>query len=173
MGRPSVTIISRLGVETVPGTAAPANRFLPTITLDPKLKRETKQFRAQGGKYQTASVRHKQFGLGNFNGILDYNSIIYILNGLTVPVTSPTSVAASTAKEWAFLPSSRQLDNPKTFTIEKGDAVAADLWTYCQLSSLTVDWGQDDLKLSGNLFAQTMTPNVVQGGSANQIDTIT
>ncbi len=174
MGRPSVTIVSRIGVETTKGTAAPANRFLPTISFNPKVKRETKQFRAQGNKYNTSSVKHKQSGDGTFDGVLDYNSIVYLLNGLVVPVSSPTGPVSgsTTAYQWDFIPSSRQLDNPKTFTIEKGDAIAADRYTYGQMSSLTVDWGQDDLKMQGNLIAQTCTPNVVQGSGSNEIETI-
>lgn len=168
--RPSVTIVSQLGVEVTPGTAVAANRFLPTYSLLPKLKRETKQFRSQGSKYQTTSVRHKQMADGGFEGVLDYNSFVYVLNGLTVPVATPAAISGSTTgKKWAFRPVSRALDNPKTFTVERGDSVAGDQFSYCQLTSLTVDWGQDDLKVSGNLFARTQTPGVTMTASPTSI----
>src|SRR5882672_2251604 len=174
MGRPDVIIVSQIGMETVPGTAVPANRFLPTVHFWPKLKRETKQFRAGGDKYDTSSVRSKQHAEGVFDGFLDYNSFIYILNGLTVPVTSPTTPSGSTtARKWSYLPLSRQLDNPKTYTIEVGDATAVDQYAYGQLTSLTVQLGQDELKYNGNLIAQTMTPNLTQTNTLNEIRTIT
>ena len=166
MGRPSVNIVSQIGGEVTPGTAVAANRFIPTISWLPKLKIDSKQFRAQGSKYNTTSVHHRKHSEGTFDGVLDYNSIIYVLNGLTVPVTTPAAVAGSTtAKKWAYRPLSRQLDNPKTYTIEVGDAVAVDKYAYGQLTSLTTAWGQDDLKISGGLIAQTMVPNQTQTGS--------
>lgn len=172
--RPDVTIVSYLGREITKGTAVPANRHLPTISLAPKLKVETKQFRAGGSKYETASVKHKQSSDGGYDGILDYNSFIYILNGLTVPVVTPAAVAGSTsAKLWSYRPLSRQVDNPHAYTIEVGDGVAADQFAYSQFSSLTANLGQDDMKINGNLFARTMVPNITQGGAANEIQRIT
>src|SRR2546428_505357 len=101
--RPDVIITSQIGVESTPGTPVAANRFLPTVSFMPKLKRETKQFRAQGDKYQTSSVKHKQHAEGTYDGILDYNSFIYILNGLTVPVSTPAAITGSTTgKKWAY-----------------------------------------------------------------------
>jgi len=170
MGRPSVTIVSQFGVETTPGTSVAANRFVPTISWMPKLKIENKEFRAQGNKYNTTSVHHRKHADGTFEGVLDYNSIIYVLNGLVAPVTVPAAVAGSTtAKKWAFRPLSRQLDNPKTYTFEVGDAIAVDKYAYGQLTSLTTAWGQDDVKISGGLIAQTMVPNQTQTGGATSI----
>lgn len=160
MGRGSVSIVSQIGTETTSGTAVPANRFLPTISFNPKLRRETKQFTGQGSKYPTSSVKHKQYADGSYDGVLDYNSFIYLLNGLTVPVTTPAAVVGSTTgKLWRYLPNSRAIDTPKTYTIESGDDVAADQYAYCQLTSLNASLGQDDNKVSGNLFARTMVPN--------------
>src|SRR5215831_4355742 len=111
MGRPWVDIVSQIGIEVTSGTAVPANRFLPTFSFNPKLKRETKQFRAQGNKYTTSSVRHRQASDGNYDGVMDYNSLIYVLNGLLPPVTTPASVTGSTtAKKWSFRPIARGLD---------------------------------------------------------------
>lgn len=172
-GRPSVDIVSLFGREITPGTAVPANRLLPTVSFNPKLKRETKQFRAQGKKYNTSSVRHKQHADGNFDGILDYNSFPYILNGLVSPIAVPSAISGSTTgKLWYYQPKSRYQDNPHTYTFEVGDETAVDRYAYGQLSSLTAALGQDDMKISGNLFARTMTPNLSPGGSANEIQTI-
>lgn len=171
-GRPDVDIVSQLGVESVHGTAVPASRFLPTISLMPKLKRETKQFRAQGRKYTTSSVRHKQHAEGTYDGVLDYNSILYVLSGLTVPA-SPAAVAGSTsARLWSYRPLTRHQDDPLTYTIEVGDETAVDRFDYCQFSSMNVALGQDDAKISGNLIARTMTPNLTQTDLLNEIQTL-
>lgn len=170
MGRPNVDIVSQIGLETTSGTAVPATRFLPTISFMPKLKRETKQFKAQGSKYSTSSVVHKKSGEGTYEGVLDYNSLIYIMNGLVVPVTTPAAIVGSTTgKLWAFLPLSRALDNPKTYTIEKGDNVAVDTYAYGQLTSLNVSLTQDDAKVSGGLIARTMVPNGTQTATPTEI----
>jgi hypothetical protein len=80
---------------------------------------------------------------------------------LVVPVTTPAAVAGSTtAKEWNFLPVSRALDNPKTFTIEVGDASAADRFVYGQLTTFTADLSQDEMKVSGNLIARAQSANI-------------
>jgi hypothetical protein len=169
--RASVVIVSQIGFETTPGVGGSANRFLPTISFLPKLKRETKQFRAQGSKYNTSSVRHKQSSDGTFDGVLDYNSLPYLLQCLTVPVTTPSGPLSgtTTAYRYQYNPLSRQLDNPKTLVCEVGDASKVDLYRYTQPTSLTIAWGQDDLKISGNLIARTMVPNQTQTGTLNEI----
>jgi len=170
-GRPDVTITSQFGVETTPGTPVAANRLLPTISFTPKIKRDTKQFRAQGNKYNTTSHKAKQYAEGGYDGILDYNSIIYILNGLTVPVTSPAAIVGSTSgKKWSYAPVSRALDNPKTYTFEVGGPTElgtnlVEQYAYGQLTSLTLDLNQDDLKLSGNMICQTAVANFTQTAS--------
>jgi hypothetical protein len=157
MGRADVIIVSQFGVETAPGVAVPANKIFPTVSLMPKLRRNTKQFRAQGDKYNTSSVKTTQYAEGTYDGVLDYNSLIYVLAGL-FPVPTPTAIPLSTTgKKWDFLPLTRQLDNPKTYTIEVGDATSVDKYANCQFTSLTIQWGQEDMKINGDLLGQTMT----------------
>lgn len=166
--RPDVTIVSQIGRETIPGTAVPADRFLPTFSFMPHLKRVTKQFRAGGSKYETASVRHTQHAEGSYDGILDYNSLMYILNGLTVPTTAPAAIAVSTGFLWQWRPLVRQLDNPHSYTIEVGDSIAVDQFANCRPSSMTVQLNQSDNKVSGNLLAQTMKTEQTQTATLNE-----
>jgi len=167
--RPLVSIITQLGVEVTPGTAVAANRIIRSLSFMPKLRRETKPFRPRGYKFATLSTPHKVWGEGNYEGVGCYNGILYVCSGL-LPHPTPTAVGASAAKKWTYIPNTRQEDDTrKTYTFEVGSAVTVDKFAFGQLASMEFSLTQDDVAISGNLFARKPVFNQVQTVSPTEI----
>lgn len=165
----AVDITTQLGLESTPGTAVAANRFLPTISWMLKPRLGTQNFRARGSKVMTAKAQHKKWGEGSFEGVLDYNSICYILSGL---FNNAAAVQQGTSGGYlrTYQPGVRTADTGrKTFTFEKGTASQAEKYAFGQLKSATIEATQDEAKVSGNLVAQYPTFNVTQTASPTSI----
>ena len=81
MNRSGVNRKTLIGVESTPGTAVAANRYTPTLSWNLNRERDTKTFKAQGSKTPSAHVLHKQMAKGSVEGILDYNSAMYLFDG--------------------------------------------------------------------------------------------
>lgn len=123
-GRATVNRQVQIGVETTPGTAVAANKSLPSLSLTLTRTLETKTFRSQGYKPNTASQILKDFGSGTMSGPLNYTEIIYPLNSMvTGVITTPGGGTAS--RDHTFTPAGIGADAFKTFTIQEGDAAAA------------------------------------------------
>lgn len=159
MERSGVGIVSQLGVETTPGTAVAANKILPDIdfNLSPKYVNDT--HRAQGSRVPTAFARNKMWAAGDFGGKLDYNTINYVLDGL-FPAAAPSQIGSIQAYTRNYTPGVFSADSTrKTFTVQKGDATAADQFPFVQLQSFSLEASQDSFDIKGNAVAQYPTLN--------------
>lgn len=169
MIRPNVTITTQLGVEVTPGTGVAANRIIRALNFMPRLRRDVKPFRPRGKKFSTLTTIGKEWGEGSYDGKGCYNALLYVLAGF-LPIPTPTAVGASAAKRWTFQPSSSQEDSTrKTYTFEVGSNVAVDKFTFGQLASCQLNLTQDDVDVTGNLFARKPTYNQVQTASPTEI----
>lgn len=157
MERPSVGIVSQIGFETTPGTAVAANKLLKSVSFNPKIKQTNQKFRAQGYRMNTVLARHKNWGEGDYNGVLDYNQTNYIFESLFGAATP--SLAATGAYQRDWIPGTKTADNPRTLTIQKGDATAADIYPFGVITSFSMEATQEDFNIKGNLLAQAPTLN--------------
>jgi hypothetical protein len=166
MTRANVDQVVQLGVETVPGTLVPATRRIPGISFDIKAVIETQKHRAKGSNVTTASAIHKLWANGPYNGIVDYNSIVYILSGLCGLIgAAPVQIGATAGWTWDFNPVSTGPDPfPKTYSLEKGDDEAAQFLAHLVFQSFGIEINNNTLTMSGNLFGrfpaddETLTP---------------
>jgi hypothetical protein len=168
--RPAVNIINQLGVETVKGTAVPAIRKMTelSISLTPEL--QTKFFRAAGYKVDTTGVNQREWTKGKYDGVLSYNSIIYILESMFGSAAG--GVATGSGFTWQYDPlSTGQNPNNKTFSIEHGDSIAVQKAAYAILNSCSFDFGTDDVKVSGEVLAQTLGAGAITTASVTEIAT--
>lgn len=167
--RGAVNYVSQFGVETVNGTLVPANRFTPTLSWMLARETEIKKFRARGNKVDSTHVVHKRMAKGAVEGVLDYNSIPYVLSGL---FNDPTAVqiAALTAYTREYIPGIRTADGTrKTYSVERGDATAAEKYAFVQPMNLNIESGQDEFTVKSDLMSRfpvdnstlTATPTVV------------
>lgn len=160
MLRSGVDIVNQIGAETTPGTAVAANRFLPTLNFNPKRDIQTKNFRGAGSKVTTSKSQGKKMSNGDYDGVLDYNSIVYILAGLFPFTVQP--IGTSGGHQWTFICGARASDlGRKTYTIEVGDATAATRYAFAQLTSFGLNATQDDFSIKGNLIARYPEDNLV------------
>jgi len=157
--RSGVDQVIQIGVEVTPGTAVPANRYLPTLNFNPRREIETKNFRGRGSKITTSKSQGKKMAKGDYDGVMDYNSIVYALAGLFPFTVAP--IGASGGHQWIFTPGVRTSDVArKTYTTELGDSVAGEKYAYTQLTSFGFEATQDDFTVKGNLIARYPTDGI-------------
>jgi hypothetical protein len=144
----------QLGVETTPGTQVAANRKVPNLDIqwNPELQHET--FRPPGQKYDTSAVVHGALMRGTYMGAGCFNSIVYALAGL-IGATITTPGGGTNSRNWAFVPVASGRDtNQKTYTVERGDAAAAQVSTFTQISSFKLEASRQSVKYNGNVFGR-------------------
>lgn len=170
--RPSVDIITQLGVETTPGTEVDATKALTALNIEFSPELEMQFARAQGKRLMTSGVKNKAWGSGSFSGIASYIELALLLEGLlgrTAAVENPVSGVA-TAYRRVF--DSNITTNQKSFTAERGDLTAAMVATYLQFSSLEAQFTRDGVNVNGNLFCRE--PNVSGALTLrNEVQTLT
>lgn len=155
MSRNSVDRVVQIGVETTKGTAVAANKLLSATSFDLNVEIESKEVESQGIKYATDVMVHKVFGKGSFEGPLSYTEFLYQLAMLYGTGTKTTPGGATNARQWAITPNARGADDYKTFTIEEGDAQAANVMSYVAATDLDIDFGEPEIKVKGNILGKT------------------
>jgi hypothetical protein len=175
MTRASVDQVVQLGVEYTSGTRMAATRRLPGLNFSLTPQAETQRFRGKGYNIDTTSVIHKLWQTGTYDGILDYNQIVYPLSGLIGLVgTGPVVIGATAGYTWDFNPVSTGADPyPKTFSLEEGDAEAAQVSTFLKFNSLNIDWTNDSLTFSGNAYSRIPTDSLTLTALTDEEQTIT
>lgn len=155
--RAAVDTILQIGVEHDYGVRVAATRRLPGVNISLNPQAEFQLFRARGFNVPTSSVTQKLWANGTWNGIADYNQVIYPLSGLIGIVGSaPTTPGGATnARRWYYAPVSSGADPfPKSFTIEEGDSDAVQVGEGLKFSSFGLEWTNDASNMTGNLFAR-------------------
>lgn len=155
--RAAVDTILQIGVEHDYGVRMAATRRLPGVNISLNPQAEFQLFRARGFNIPTTSVPQKLWANGTWNGVADYNQVIYPLSGLIGLIgAGPTTPGGATnARSWLFAPVSSGADaNPKSFTIEEGDSDAVQVGEGLKFSSFGLEWTNDASNMNGNLFAR-------------------
>lgn len=165
MARPATNIVNQLGVETVYGTGVNAAKKLVSTGFDFSPEAQTRWFRRPGSKYLTSGVKNREWTLGSFNGILSFNEIVYILAGLFGHGTV-TQIGATGAYTWPIAPNPASADSWKSYTLQKGDAAAAEEVNGGAFRSLTIDFAEESIDISGDLIGRTIDDTV-------SLDTVT
>lgn len=161
MLRGGVGIVSQFGTETIPGTSVPANRFTPTLNWILARTIEPKTFRSRGSRVPTSHVHHKKMAGGNVEGVLDYNSIMYILSGL-FPHPIRTQIGAIGAFQGIWTPGLRTQDaSRKTYTVEIGDDDEVEEYSFVQLKGLDIESGQDDFTIKSDAIARYPVEDII------------
>jgi len=135
-GRGSVNRQIQIGVETTPGTAVPANKLLPSMSLVLSPEIDNKEYRAQGFKLSTANKIIHFDGGAALTGPLNYSEIVYLLNTLVLGVIT-TPGGGTLSRKHKFSPTATGTDAFKTLTVQEGDSTAAIQMAY----GLLVDFG--------------------------------
>lgn len=162
MGRATVNRQVQIGVETTPGTAVPANKSLPSLSLTLTRALETKEFRSQGFKPATATQIVKDYGTGTASGPLNYTEIIYILNSMVTGVIT-TPGGGTTSRDHTFTPAAIGADAFKTFTIQEGDTTAATQLANGIFGEFGVTTDLSTAEISGTILGTSPTTATLTG----------
>jgi len=164
-----VNVTSQLGVETVLGTPVAANRILRSLSFMPTFERETSFFTPRGHRYPTAQLIQKEHGVGTYEGIMCYNSLLYVLCSVFA-APSPAAIGAATlAKKWSGTASTSGNEAGKSYTFETGDATAVDKYPAGLLTTLTLGLDQSEAKVNGDLITRKPTFNASQTATPTSI----
>lgn len=162
MGRATVNRQVQIGVETTPGTAVPANKSLPSLSLTLTRALETKEFRSQGFKPVTARQIIKDYGTGSVSGPLNYTEIIYILNSMVTGVIT-TPGGGTTSRDHTFTPAAIGADAFKTFTIQEGDTTAGTQMANGIFGEFGVTTDLSTAEISGTILGTSPTTASLTG----------
>lgn len=160
--RSSVFEICQIGKESAPGTAVAATKRLGSIKITPEPKVDVKTFSPDGFKYPLVAQVGQDWTDFGYDGVPDYNEMIYILSSL-LGVVSPTG--ASTAKTWAITPDTDGPDTMAAFTMESGSSVRGARWAHGMFTSLEFKLTRKEAKVSGKGVGQKYTDAFSMTGS--------
>jgi hypothetical protein len=161
--RQTVTQRQQIGVEATPGTDVPATRRLGSMSINMGVASESSMFRPRGTKFATVQALNQEWTEGDLEGQPTYDEVIYPLAGAVgAPVTSQIMDAATPtgAYQHVFTPSSSELDSPKTFTLEQGDATQAEQITHLLITAFGLDVSRSEVSLSGSAFGRSVEKGI-------------
>ncbi len=148
--------VVQLADEVTPGTAETSGfRRLPGLTFRFTPERMVEPIRGSGYKSTTTVVDNGGWATGSYDGPVDFNEIIWPLNGLVGgAITTPGG--ATNTRRHTFTPAATGRDTAqKTFTCEMGDQDAAQLATFLQFRSWQLDVQRRGLsRQTGSLFSR-------------------
>ncbi|MDQ3906843.1 MAG: hypothetical protein M3268_00705 [Acidobacteriota bacterium] len=151
--RGTVNQVVQVGKQSAAGSAVAGNKLLPGISFRFSPERVKENFRATGFKNTTQTVDNGGWATGSYEGPVDYNQLVWPLEGL---IGSTGATGSGVAKTWPFLPLAAGADaNSKLYTVELGDSAAAQQYVDVQFRSfqLAVSKRQGS-RMSGNVFSQ-------------------
>jgi len=150
--------VSQIGLEATPGTAVAATRRLGSLSMSPSIQAETEAFRPEGLKFPTVMVLNREWAEMDVEGTPTFEEVIIPLSG-AVDVATVTQVldgaTPTTAYEWSFTPESLVADDPKTFTLERGQAgVQAERFSHVLFQSFGLEVARSGVSLSASAIGR-------------------
>ncbi|TLN01392.1 hypothetical protein FDZ74_15870, partial [bacterium] len=138
----------QIGIQTVAGTAVPANKKLLASSVTPGVGLEADSFRPDGNKYPSFVTLNKDWSTVDIKGKNTYNEVLYLLSSLlSEPI--PTQQGATTAYKWIFGSNISAEDPGKLLTVEQGDANSAWRAKDVRVSGLTFTFNRKEVSISG------------------------
>jgi len=155
----------QIGVEVTPGTGVAANKRLPSLSIEPSPKVETKAFRAMGNKFPSLVIPAKELVNAKLSGPATYDEIVYLLSSL-LSYSAPVQQGATAAYKWTHAPLINQADTIKTFTVEQGGAVRAHKFVHGLVTGLSLEFSPGGVELSGDMIGKALQDNVSMSTNA-------
>lgn len=175
MSRAAVNQTWQIGRETTPGAVTPANKALLAYAFEPAPVIETNQHRRGGYKVPTATQLISERMGADFEGILDYRNIVYVLSSLFGPATisQPDAVQSPSVYKWTWSLDGKKKIAPVTYTTEWGEAGAGNgnRFTYGVFSAAEIEIGRaSENTISGEMIGQELTTGVALTAAPAEVD---
>ncbi len=167
--RTTLTQQTQLGVETTPGTSVAANRRLRSVSIDLAPEGNIRAFRATGSKFPSVAAPGKEWSSGDMEGAGTFTELLYVISGIlgSPATTTPTGGTTTRQHDWTIAPSA--LQDPKTFTVEKGSSVRAHKASYVFINELGLEFNREEINVEGGVVGQAITDGVTLTGSPTDI----
>lgn len=155
--RTTITQRIQVGPEVTPGTPVAATKRLQSAMIEISPDGGLNVFRGAGAKYPAIAAMGKEFAGGSLDGAPTYTELVYFLSMLLGPATITTPPGATTARDWDWDIETYDIQDPKTFTVERGSSVQAEQMAGAALVGLGIEYNRDELSLSGDAIAKRLT----------------
>ncbi len=159
----------QIGAESTIGTAVAANKLLECFTWTMGINADIADYGATGRKYDTIREENTEWVDLTVGGPLDYNGVIYLLNGSMGAVSAAAANSSATAKAWAFNPPVSGSIAPKTYTVEQGDSVRAHKVAYGLFNSFGYNATRKAVTISAKGIAEPISDGITMTSSPTAI----
>lgn len=161
--RSSISQSVQIGVETIPGTAVPANKRLASIGFKIGPKVDSNPLLPIGQKYPTLQIVGKEWAEADLSGAPVYTELPYIFASLmSAPVLTEVMDAAIHTNGWKYVFDSATFgdDAPKTYTLEQGSAFRAHRVSNGIITDFNLDWDRNEMKIGGKVLAKAVEDGI-------------
>lgn len=158
--RSSVFQQIQYGIEGAgtPGTVAAASVRLIETYIAPKPMTAIKAYRPAGAEVATAVTRGKEYTEAQIEGALSYTEIEPLLRSLLTNAGGKT-----------FKPAMWSAPAVDTLTVECGNSVRCERFSYGVVSGLRFRFTKEEAALTGTMIGRTLTEGVTQTGGVNPL----
>jgi hypothetical protein len=156
--RALVQEVTTIGVESVPGTAVPADVKLNGVMIELDTALEVDRFGPAGNLWDTIAAPRQEWATGSLTGYPNYCELPYIFSNVFGAATITTPTGAVNARRWHWKPSSNTPWTPLTWTIRRGvPNNSAESASYGLLSGIGLSFSRTaQPEISGDLFAYAL-----------------
>lgn len=160
---------SQIGLETVMGTAVPANKKLQAVELTIKPRNESEANRPLGYKYPTGVQQNKEWAEVGIGGKPAFQDLVYIFSSL-LHYAAPTQQGSTAAYKWKFVSNTFAEDVGKSFTIEQGDSEGGMRTAGVKIGSISMTFRQSGISLDGTGYGDAVEANIVKTSNPTEIN---
>ncbi|MGC4107815.1 MAG: hypothetical protein QM753_15950 [Thermomicrobiales bacterium] len=174
MARSFQNVGVQFGVEATKGTSVAANKRLLGFMVNPQPAIEKTQFKPSGSRVNTVDQVISEKTEADFEGPIDYNTIVYPLSSMFGKVTPVAQSAPNAAaKDWTWNFTGRGDTNAQTYTVEVGDATSAMKFTYGTFTGAELSISRtDDNTISGAMLGQQLQTGQTLTATPTEIDIV-
>jgi hypothetical protein len=162
----------QVAVEATRGTGVPATKLLTAFTWTLGGKPVTKQFRGTGRQYDSASALLYTESSGKISGPGDFSEMVYPLSSLFGSGSPVLHAASVAAYDWTWTPplTGSYASNAKSLTVEMGDVVDAEKYTFLVCTSFGYSINRkQEMTIDADAISQDFTDGITKTASPTRV----
>ena len=167
--RTTLTQQTQIGLETTSGTSVAANKRLRSVGIDLSPEGEVRMFRPTGNKFNSIAALGKEWSSGDVEGAATYTELVYLLSMMFGNATITTPGGGTLSRQWEWLLQPSAIQDPRTFTVEKGSSVRAHKAAYVFLNEFGLEFTREEINVSGAVIGQSITDGVTMTATPTDI----
>lgn len=131
---------------------------------------DVKTYRPSGRKYDMIQEENTEWVDGTITGAVDYNSVIYPMEGIWGSVSAVGHGGSSTAKDWIFTPPVTSPSIvPQTYTVQQGDSIRAHQIAYGLFYEMGYKGNRKDFSMTGKFYGLPLSDGITMTSSPTAI----